>query len=77
MLTVLTAETTISDPISAEYRVMSPISFVPEQDHTSSFVTSVGPVRLMSRLTQRKQMPLRSSAIFYTVNTIAPYEFWR
>jgi hypothetical protein len=32
MLTVLTTENTLSGPINAEYRVMSPISLVPEQD---------------------------------------------
>jgi hypothetical protein len=32
MLTVLTTENTLSDPISAKYRVMSPVSLVPEQD---------------------------------------------
>jgi hypothetical protein len=32
MLTVLTAENTLSDPISAEYRVMSRLSLLPEQD---------------------------------------------
>jgi hypothetical protein len=32
MLTVLEAETTLSDPINAECRVMSPVSLVPEQD---------------------------------------------
>jgi hypothetical protein len=31
-LTVLNAENTLSDPISAERRVMSPVSLVPEQD---------------------------------------------
>jgi hypothetical protein len=32
MLTVLTAENTLSDPINAQHRVMSPVSFVPDQD---------------------------------------------
>jgi hypothetical protein len=32
MLTVLKAENTLSAPINAEYRVMSPVSLVPEQD---------------------------------------------
>jgi hypothetical protein len=32
MLTVLKAENTLSDPVNAEYRVMSPVSLVPEQD---------------------------------------------
>ena len=32
MLTVLKTENTLSDPINAEYRVMSPVSLVPEQD---------------------------------------------
>ena len=32
MLTVLTTEHTLSDPVNAEYRVMSPVSLVPEQD---------------------------------------------
>jgi hypothetical protein len=32
MLTVLNAENTLSDPINAEYCVMSPVSLVPEQD---------------------------------------------
>jgi hypothetical protein len=32
MLTVLTAENTLSDPINAKYRVMSSISLAPEQD---------------------------------------------
>jgi hypothetical protein len=32
MLTVLTTENTLSDPINAKYRVMSPVSLVPEQD---------------------------------------------
>jgi hypothetical protein len=32
MLTVLTAENTLFDPINAKYRVMSPVSLVPEQD---------------------------------------------
>jgi hypothetical protein len=32
MLTVLKAENTLSAPINAEYRVMSPLSLVPEQD---------------------------------------------
>ena len=32
MLTVLTTENTLSAPINAEYRVMSPVSLVPEQD---------------------------------------------
>jgi hypothetical protein len=32
MLTVLTTGNTLSDPISAKYRVMSPVSLVPEQD---------------------------------------------
>src|SRR5262245_18532217 len=32
MLTVLTTENTLSGPINAEYRVMSPMSLVPEQD---------------------------------------------
>jgi hypothetical protein len=32
MLTVLTAENTLPGPINAEYRVMSPVSLVPEQD---------------------------------------------
>jgi hypothetical protein len=32
MLTVLTAENTLTGPTNAEYRVMSPVSFVPDQD---------------------------------------------
>jgi hypothetical protein len=32
MLTVLTAENTLTGPTNAEYRVMSPVSLVPEQD---------------------------------------------
>jgi hypothetical protein len=32
MLTVLTAENTLSDPINAKCRVMSPLALVPEQD---------------------------------------------
>jgi hypothetical protein len=32
MLTVLKAENTLSDPINAKCRVMSPVSLVPEQD---------------------------------------------
>ena len=32
MLTVLKTENTLSDPINAEYRVMSPVALVPEQD---------------------------------------------
>ena len=32
MLTVLTTGNTLSGPISAKYRVMSPVSLVPEQD---------------------------------------------
>jgi hypothetical protein len=32
MLTVLKAENTLPGPINAEYRVMSPVSLVPEQD---------------------------------------------
>jgi hypothetical protein len=32
MLTVLIAENTLPGPINAEYRVMSPVSLVPEQD---------------------------------------------
>jgi hypothetical protein len=32
MLTVLKAENTLSAPINAKYRVMSPVSLVPEQD---------------------------------------------
>lgn len=32
MLTVLKAENTLSDPINAKYRVMSPVSLLPEQD---------------------------------------------
>jgi hypothetical protein len=32
MLTVLKAENTLSDPINKEYRVMNPVSLVPEQD---------------------------------------------
>jgi hypothetical protein len=32
MLTVLKAENTLSAPINAKYRAMSPVSLVPEQD---------------------------------------------
>jgi hypothetical protein len=32
MLTVLTTENTLSDTINAKYRVMSPVSLIPEQD---------------------------------------------
>ena len=32
MLTVLKPENTLSDPINAKYRVMSPVSLVPERD---------------------------------------------
>jgi hypothetical protein len=32
MLTVLTTEHTLSDPNNAKYRVMSPVTLVPEQD---------------------------------------------
>jgi hypothetical protein len=32
MLTVLTTENTLSDASNAKYRVMSPVSFVPEED---------------------------------------------
>jgi hypothetical protein len=32
MLTVLKTENTLVDPINTEYRVMSPVSLVPEQD---------------------------------------------
>jgi hypothetical protein len=32
MLTVLTTENTLSDPNNAKYRVMSPVTLVPEQD---------------------------------------------
>jgi hypothetical protein len=32
MLTVHNTENTLSDPINAEYRIMSPLSLVPEQD---------------------------------------------
>jgi len=32
MLTVLKAENTLPGPINAEYRVMNPVSLVPEQD---------------------------------------------
>jgi hypothetical protein len=76
MLTVHNTENTLSDPINAEYRIMSPLPLCPSKICTSSFVTSVGPVRLMSRLTQRKQMPPPSCAISYKGNRIVPYEFW-
>jgi hypothetical protein len=76
MLTVLTTENTLSAPINAEYRVMSPVSLVPEQD-LHFVVTSVGPASPMSRLTRPKQMHPPSCAISYRGNTIDPFEFWR
>ena len=66
MLTVLTTENTLSDPINAKYRVMSPVSLVPEQDLHFVLCDPVRlPVRLMSRLTRLKQMPPPSCAISY------------
>jgi hypothetical protein len=66
MLTVLKDENTLSAAINAKYRVMSPVSLVPEQD-----------LHFVLKLTRRKQMPPPSCAISYGGNTIAPFEFWR
>ena len=69
MLTVLTTENTRSDPINAKYRVMSPVSLVPEQD--LHFVlcdfgrSGQASGQAMSRLTRLKQMPPPSCAISY------------
>jgi hypothetical protein len=70
MLTVLKAENTLSDPINAKYRVMSPVSLVPEQD--LHFVLCDFGRSGQSYV----EMPPLSSAISYRGNTIAPCEFW-
>jgi hypothetical protein len=77
MLTVLTTENTLLDPINAEYGVMSRVSLAPEQDLHFVLCDSVALVNPMSRLTRRKQMPPPSCATSYRGNTIDPSEFWR
>jgi hypothetical protein len=76
MLTVLTAENKLFDPINAKYRVMSPISLVPEQDLHFVLCDFGRSGQAYVETDQGKQMPPPSSAISYRGNTIAPCEFW-
>jgi hypothetical protein len=76
VLTVLTTKNTLSDPINAKYRVMSPVSLLSEQDLHFVLCDFGRSGQAMSRLTRRKQMPPPSCAISYRANTIVPFEFW-
>jgi hypothetical protein len=77
MLTVLTTENTLSGPINAEYRVMSPISLVPEQDLHFVLCDFGRFGQSYIETDPMKQMLRASSAISCGVSMINPCEFWR
>jgi hypothetical protein len=77
MLTVLTTENTLSDASNAKYRVMSPVSFVPEEDlhfvlcdfgRSGQAYVETDPSQADAR---------RSSAIFWRASTLGPFGSWR